>query len=146
METVYFGATENIPGSSDLDLPRIIQEFRINCKNLDSLRLGCFDLHWDLAAIIVRNVQSLRLLCLVGVNISKYGLQIFLSRCKKLRRLHLEHCLFMNNEGIDYPETIRILRIQEGRRCKWMTDLVPDRICDLHTTKELVKLLWERHN
>lgn len=132
--------TDNIPGLSDLHLPRIIKEFGINCKNLKFLYLGYFDLHWDLAAIIVRNVQALELLFLDSVNISKYGL---LSRCKKLRALQLEYCFFMNSKGIDYPETIGILRTQEGRRCKWMTDLVPDRTGELHTTKELVKLFWE---
>ncbi|KAK1364103.1 hypothetical protein POM88_039664 [Heracleum sosnowskyi] len=107
---------KNIPGSSDLHLPRIIEEIGINCKNLKYLNLGNFDLHWDLAAIIVRNVQSLRKFCLVGVNISKYGMQIFSSRCKRLRALKLVHCLFMNSEGIDYPGKIMIRRTQEGRR------------------------------
>ena len=135
----------NIP--PHLHLPRIVEEIGKNCKKLgyinDKSRLAEY-LNWQTAEVLVQNLKSIRKLSLERGCISKYGLQIFLSRCKKNISIMFISCSFWYSQGINYPSTIEVLGIPEGRRIKWWTDLYLHRSEELHTSKGLVSLFWER--
>ena len=55
-------------------------------------------------------------------------------------------CSFWYSQGINYPSTIEVLGIPEGRRIKWWTDLYPHRSEELHTSKGLVNLFGSDKN
>lgn len=142
MESMIYGPFGRSPRYADWHFSRTIEEIGINCKNLQSLHLTGFKLHWQSADIIVRNLKSLEILCLSGVHIEKWGLQIFLSRCKKLLGVKIASCSFVRREGWRFVWGINLVRVQEGRRNMWITDIYPDENDKLYTSKELVDLLW----
>ncbi|WOH09801.1 hypothetical protein DCAR_0729260 [Daucus carota subsp. sativus] len=142
IETMCYAPLVNIP--PHLHLPRIVEEIGKNCKNLGYINLGWLDLNWQTAEVLVQNLKSIRKLSLERGCISKYGLQIFLSRCKKNISIMFISCSFRYSQGINYPSTIRVMGIPEGRRIRWWTDLHPHRSEELHTSKGLVSLFWER--
>ncbi|KAK1375144.1 hypothetical protein POM88_031337 [Heracleum sosnowskyi] len=143
MEEISYGPF-CVPPHYDLHFSRAVEEFGINCKNLRFLNLTCLELNWQSADIIVRNLKSVKSLCLGGANIHKYGLQIFLSRCKKLDGVKFTCCILKRSKqrGVFVGE-MNITRIQEGRRTRWRTDRFRHAIGKLHTSKELVDLLWK---
>ncbi|XP_074330504.1 F-box/LRR-repeat protein At3g48880-like isoform X1 [Apium graveolens] len=143
MEEIIYGPF-SYPPLYDLNLSRTVEEFATNCKNLRRLQLNCFELNWQSADIIVRNLKSVKSLCLGGVNIHKYGLQIFLSRCKKLDILKFVCSILVRRGNGEFVGEMNIMRIQEGRRTRWSTDRFPRETGKLHTSKELVDLLWKR--
>lgn len=132
----------------DLHLYRTIEEIGINCKNLCFLHLSWFELNWQSADIMVRNLKSVKVLHLYGVCIKKCGLKIFLSRCKKIENVKFSYCFFMNRVNhrswnfARVPREIKIQRVQEGRRNKWRIDENHVEIGKLHTSKEMMDLLY----
>ncbi|XP_028081850.1 uncharacterized protein LOC114283220 [Camellia sinensis] len=75
------------------DIFRIIDAIGINCKQLEALELLGLVLTQQLSLEIAKSLKGLKLLRLEMVHISKVSPKNFLSKCKKLQKVEIWHCL-----------------------------------------------------
>ncbi|KAH7834290.1 hypothetical protein Vadar_014587 [Vaccinium darrowii] len=130
------------PFTQNYDTYRIIEAAGICCKKLEVLILsGCF-LNLQLSPEIAQNLKRVKLLRLERVHVGKVALKNILSKCKKLQKVEIWHCLALEGNESDFLVSCEIKKNEVEGVIKW--SLVGD--AEPHNLKNLLNILWQRSN
>ncbi|CAL5409562.1 unnamed protein product [Camellia sinensis] len=121
------------------DIFRIIEAIGINCKKLEALELLGLVLTQQLSPEIAKSLKGLKLLRLEMVYISKVSLKNFLSKCKKLQKVEIWHCLTLEGTESNFLASCEIKKTEMNGVTKWSLS----RDAELYDMKNLLNLLWQ---
>ncbi|KAI8525141.1 hypothetical protein RHMOL_Rhmol13G0206000 [Rhododendron molle] len=130
------------PFRNNYDVYRIIEAAGIICKKLEVLSLSGFFVNMQLSPQIAQNLKGVKLLRLEKAYIGKVALKNILSKCKKLQKVEIWHCLTLEGNESDLLASCEIKKTEVDGVIKW--SLVGD--AEPHNLKNLLNLLWEGSN
>ncbi|GMP73108.1 hypothetical protein CsSME_00030953 [Camellia sinensis var. sinensis] len=118
---------------------RIIVATGINCKQLEALELLGLVLTQQLSPEIANSLRGLKLLRLEMVHISKVSLKNLLSKCKKLQKVEIWHCLTSEGTESNFLASCELKK----REMNGVTKGSLSRDAELYDMKNLLNLLWQ---
>ncbi|GMP73024.1 hypothetical protein CsSME_00030887 [Camellia sinensis var. sinensis] len=121
------------------DIFRIIEVIGINCKHIEALELLGLVLTQQLSPEIAKSLKGLKLLRLEMVPISKVSLKNFLSKCKKLQKVEIWHCLTLEGMESNFLVSCEIKKTEMNGVTKWSLS----RDEELYDMKNLLNLHWQ---
>ncbi|KAE9461704.1 hypothetical protein C3L33_06406, partial [Rhododendron williamsianum] len=127
------------PFRNNYDVYRIIEAAGIICKKLEVLSLSGFFVNLQLSPQIAQNLKGVKLLRLEKAYIGKVALKNILSKCKKLQKVEIWHCLTLEGNESDLLASCEIKKTEVDGVIKW--SLVGD--AEPHNLKNLLNLLWQ---
>ncbi|CAL5410915.1 unnamed protein product [Camellia sinensis] len=104
---------------SNNDIFCIIEVIGINCKQIEALELLGLVLTQKLSPEIAKSLKGLKLLRLEMVPISKVSLKNFLSKCQKLQKVEIWHCLTLEGTESNFLASCEIKKTEMNGVTKW---------------------------